>query len=53
MSDHKNSDHISHQEPSQNQKRDNQKSKNWIMLALIFGWVALIWIITMVKMGQN
>jgi len=25
--------------------------KNLILLAIIFGWVALIWAITMIKMG--
>ena len=30
-----------------------KKKKNLTMLALIFGWVALIWIITMVKMKNG
>jgi hypothetical protein len=29
---------------------DKKKSKNRVMLAAILGWIALIWIITMVKM---
>jgi hypothetical protein len=27
-----------------------KKQKNFVILAAIFGWVALIWVITMVKM---
>ena len=30
---------------------EKKKKKNWIVLAIIFAWVALIWIITMIKMG--
>ncbi len=29
---------------------NKKKSKNYTVLALIFGWIALIWIVTMVKM---
>lgn len=27
-----------------------KRNKNFTVLALIFGWIALIWIVTMVKM---
>jgi hypothetical protein len=33
------------------QLHTNRRKKNRIVLALIFGWVALIWIIAMVRMG--
>lgn len=31
----------------------SKKKKNLVILALIFGWIALIWIITMVKMTNG
>lgn len=30
-----------------------KKKKNFMMLALILGWIALIWIITMVKVNHG
>jgi len=28
-----------------------KKRKNYLLLALVFGWVALIWAITMIKIS--
>lgn len=33
------------------QLHSQRRKKNLLVLALIFGWVALIWIIAMVRMG--
>lgn len=30
-----------------------KRAKNFIILAAIFGWIALIWIITMIKIVNN
>lgn len=32
---------------------DKKKTKNRVMLVAILGWIALIWVITMVKMAVN
>ena len=31
----------------------SKKKKNLTILALIFGWIALIWIITMIKVSNG
>lgn len=30
-----------------------KRAKNLIILAAVFGWIALIWIITMIKIANN
>lgn len=30
-----------------------KRAKNFIILAAVFGWIALIWIITMIKIVNN
>lgn len=30
-----------------------KRQKNMMMLAAILGWIALIWVITMIKMGAG
>lgn len=32
---------------------NKKRNKNLVMLAAIFGWCALIWVITMVKMSHG
>lgn len=36
---------------SKSELHDKKKHKNRVMLAAIIGWIALIWVITMVKMA--
>lgn len=31
----------------------SKKKKNLVMLAIIFGWIVLIWIITMIKISNG
>ncbi len=35
--------------PTNTELHKKKRKKNYIMLAMIFGWIALIWIITIIK----